>query len=811
MEKIYLIIHGHFYQPPREDPWTLSIDFQPSAFPYHDWNQRINRECYAANSASRVLDDTGRIIDIINNYEYISFNFGPTLLSWIKKNDMSTFEKIIEADKKSMEKNNGHGNAIAQVYNHIILPLAKEKDIITEIEWGLRAFEIDFGRKAEGIWLPETAINERVAEILIDYNIKFVILSPYQAEEVYYADRGEWINVSDGSIDPSRPYILEQRNGKLNIFFYYKEIATKVSFQHLLRNVEFLRSELLKYKQSLGSSRLIHYATDGEIYGHHEPFGDMCLARLIYENRMRDEFVFTNYANYLEIFPPRDLVRLKKGNEGLGTSWSCVHGVDRWRKDCGCTEGSQPGWNQKWRTPLREAFDFIRDKLFEKATEILTPLITDIWKLRNEYINYIYNTSEKERKSKGERLLSNYLRKSISDEEKVTVMKFLQALHMELLMYTSCGWFFADISGIETIQNMKYAFYLLNLMEGFFSFDVKERFLEILDKAKSNIENFGNGRQIFENFVVKKFLSLKQILLEYILLKIFNFKTKNGFEYHYYYHIEVLDEKEEFRNNIQVKSYVCELEDTIIGSKEKYLLILINYQHRFYAFIKKYKDEYFLSYIHRLIKKIKPENIIFELKEWLGDFFTLMDISYDIREKIINLMFEEKMRNLHKYIEISKNEFLNYLGIIELYGELDIRIPEKDRIIIREILNNIVLNELEKIEKIEDFSTIIKIFQIAKKAKLKLDYNDILPVIRNYILKIMDDAILKFNRQTLMKLEKVIDFTNMAGLEFEKYEIQNLLFSQVKKIKSNTEKFDRETVRIFFEIARKFNIGVDEI
>ncbi|MGC8765247.1 MAG: DUF3536 domain-containing protein, partial [Brevinematia bacterium] len=429
MSKRFLIIHGHFYQPPREEPYSLKIEKQVSAFPYKNWNERINRECYAANAASRVLDERGRIVDIINNYEYISFNFGPTLLLWLKKESPSTYEKIIEADYNSREKNNGHGNAIAQVYNHIILPLACDRDIVTEIEWGLKAFEKDFGRSSEGIWLSETAVNDKVVEFLIAYGIKFIILSPFQAAEVS-PDNKKWNDVSDGSIDPSKPYLLEESNGKIAVFFYYKELASKVSFEHLLRNVEFLRGEILKYN----NSTLIHYATDGEVYGHHEPFGDMCLSRLIYENRARNEFTFTNYANFLEKHPPSDYVRLKKGNDGLGTSWSCVHGVDRWRKDCGCSTGGKEGWNQKWREPLRNAFDFLRDRLFDKAEQFLNNYLADIWHARNNYIDVVYTEDFREREKRIDEFLKKHLNFSVSEEIRVKILKFFEALHMELLM-----------------------------------------------------------------------------------------------------------------------------------------------------------------------------------------------------------------------------------------------------------------------------------------------------------------------------------------------------------------------------------------
>ena len=270
--QLYVIIHGHFYQPPREDPWTYEIDRQPSAAPFHDWNERINKQCYAANAASRILDSAGRIEDIINNYEYISFNFGPTLLSWLEKYDRFTYERIIEADRKSCEMNNGHGNAIAQVYNHVIMPLATEYDKRTQLEWGLKYFEKHFGRPSEGIWLAETAINNDTVDYLIEYGIKFVILAPTQAEKVRKAGTEEWIDVSNNSIDPSRPYFLEGKTGKLAAFFYYGDIAMKISFQHLLTKVEHFRGDLIAHNNPEKPIHLVHTATDGESYGHHEPF-----------------------------------------------------------------------------------------------------------------------------------------------------------------------------------------------------------------------------------------------------------------------------------------------------------------------------------------------------------------------------------------------------------------------------------------------------------------------------------------------------------------------------------------------------------
>ncbi len=800
MEKLHLIIHGHFYQPPREEPATLEIENQPSAYPFDNWNERINRECYAANAASRVLDGAGRIIDIINNYESISFNFGPTLLQWIKKYDPQTYKRIIEADVKSRKQNNGHGNAIAQVYNHIILPLACDKDIITQIEWGLKSFEMDFGRKSEGIWLSETAINDKVAEYLISYGIKFVILSPFQAEEVYYKDKNEWVNVSDGSIDYSKPYILEESNGKLAVFFYYPDLASKVSFEHLLRNVDFLRGEILKYKDK----KLVHYATDGEIYGHHEPFGDMCLARLIYDNRKKEEFIFTNYANYLEKFPPVDIVKLKKGNDGLGTSWSCSHGVDRWRKDCGCSTGGKEGWNQKWRVYLRDAFDFLRDKLFEKARSFLPEYINDFWKARNDYITVFYNTDYAEREKKTKEFLKKHLKKSVSKETEILILKYFEALYYEMLMYTSCGWFFADISGIEPVQDLKYAHQVILLMKGIFDDKISEEFKSILSKAKSNIEEYDNGKIIFENFVEKPYFSIEKMAFEYIL--------KNGNkkeELYYFYRNKIIDQKTISKNNYEVTLNLLETKNTFTEELKKLICILLKIDNKYYGFVKKYIDDYFLKYIEKIIKNSKKD-IMLELKEFLGEYLTLKDINPRSRKEILKRIFKEKMQKLHKFIQFPNNEINSYLDVIDLYGELNIPIPEFDRIAVRELLNNFVLRELQNIDTEDyDFSIFIKAITVAKKANLKLDYTDILPVIRNFVISNMSSAILDLNIVAIKKLIKIIDITNISGIEFEKYEVQNLIFDKIKNI--DKKLINKEEVKLLLELARKFNIGVEEI
>ncbi|HKL57376.1 MAG TPA: glycoside hydrolase, partial [Sphaerochaeta sp.] len=356
-----LILHGHFYQPPRENPRTGIIGKQLSASPYPDWNERIYSDCYNANVHSRYLSGVRRILSMTNNYEYISFNFGPTLLSWLKRKHPDTYSLIIEADKKSVVRL-GHGNAMAQSFNHTILPLCTEAEARAQIVWGLEDFSLRFGREAEGMWLPETGINGMVIDLLAEYGLKFVILSPWQCKSVEN-EEGKMVDLNGKSAPYGKPFILTGDTGAtISAFFYHPSLAEGISFGHLLRDADNLYARLLTIKREEGQP-LIQTATDGEIYGHHEPYGDMALAALIKKVHERSDFRLTNYATFLEAHPATLHATLHEGEEAKGTSWSCVHGVSRWYKDCGCHTGGDESWNQTWRTPLRQAFDNLGKKI----------------------------------------------------------------------------------------------------------------------------------------------------------------------------------------------------------------------------------------------------------------------------------------------------------------------------------------------------------------------------------------------------------------------------------------------------------------
>ncbi len=518
-EKIkYLTIHGHFYQPPRENPWLETIEVQDSAKPFHDWNERVNFECYAPNSVSRIVDSHNKILDIVNNYELISFNFGPTLLSWMETHDEKTYERIIEADNKSMQERGGHGNALAQVYNHIIMPLANENDKYTQVLWGIKDFIYRFGRKPEGMWLAETAIDYDTIDVLIECGIKFTVLSPYQSERVrsLVNEDAKWEDASTGNIDPARAYRCYSKTDKekyLDIFFYDGAISKSVAFDNLLQNGERFISRLKDgVSETRDYNQLVNIATDGESYGHHTKFGDMALSYVLKNRAEKEGFVLTNYAQYLELEPPTYEVELKPVS-----SWSCFHGVGRWSYDCGCQTGGQPHWNQKWRKPLREALDYLRDELITVFEAEGTKYFSDVWKTRNDYIEVILDRNE----DNINKFLEKYQTHPLTNDEKISAIKLLEMQRQAMLMYTSCGWFFCEISGIETVQILKYAGRAIQLAQEFSSKDIETHFLEILSEAKSNLVEYGSGKDLYLRFVKPCIIDVKQLISHWVITSLY--------------------------------------------------------------------------------------------------------------------------------------------------------------------------------------------------------------------------------------------------------------------------------------------------
>jgi len=509
----YICIHAHFYQPPRENPWLEEVEIQDSAYPYHDWNERITAECYGPNTAARLLDPDGWIIDIVNNYSKISFNFGPTLLCWLEKHKPDVYQAILEADKLSMKRFSGHGSAIAQAYNHMIMPLANLRDKYTQAIWGIRDFEKRFGRFPEGMWLPETAVDTETLEVLAELGIKFTILAPRQAKRIRGIGKsGKWQDVSGDRIDPTRPYRCVLPSGRaINLFFYDGPISQDIAFNGLLSNGESFAQRLLSAFVDYRSwPQIVHIATDGETYGHHCRFTEKALAYCFYYIESKNLARITNYGEYLEKHPPTHLVEIFDNS-----SWSCIHGVERWRDNCGCNSGMNPGWTQAWRRPLREAMDRLRDRLSLYYAKEARKYFKDPWEARDDYIEVILDRS----RENVERFLAKHSRKELSREEKIKVLKLLGMQRNAMLMYTSCGWFFDEVSGIETVQVMQYAAKAMQYVEDLQGVSIEPQYLKDMEKAPSNV--FENGAKTYEMFVRPAEIDLLRVGAHYGISSIF--------------------------------------------------------------------------------------------------------------------------------------------------------------------------------------------------------------------------------------------------------------------------------------------------
>lgn len=515
MARKYFCLHGHFYQPPRENPWIEAIVRQPSARPYHDWNKRVDRECYAPNTRARLMDDRGRIRDLINNYEYMSFNFGPTLLIWLEKYDSWTYGQILAADRDSAKRLDGHGNAVAQVYNHLIMPLANPRDRLTQIRWGLADFAHRFGRPAKGIWLAETAADNDTLRDLAAEGVEFTILSPTQAQAVRPLEGGSWRDVSDGGIDITKPYrvLLDPKGDTyLDVFFYDKDLAKAVAFEQILATGDNLLQRIRSMYPDKGAGPfLVNVATDGESYGHHFKFGDMALGWVFDQLADSKDIQVVNYSWYLEHNPPKHRVRIKQPS-----SWSCAHGVERWRSDCGCSVSGNPAWNQAWRTPLRRGLDELRDAMAEIYEHEAAGIFPDPWAARDAYISVLLDPGPENR----DRFLAEQAGRRLEGDERIKAWRLLESQRMALFMFTSCGWFFDDISNLEVRQVLYYAARGIELTAPWAGRDLEAGLLKLLAQAKSNLPEQGDGARVYEKRVKPTRMSPERIAANWALARL---------------------------------------------------------------------------------------------------------------------------------------------------------------------------------------------------------------------------------------------------------------------------------------------------
>lgn len=479
LPKKYVCIHGHFYQPPRENAWLETIEVQDSAAPYHDWNERINEECYAPNATARILNDRQHISTITNNYARMSWNFGPTLLSWLEAHDPATYARLQRADRESVERFGGHGNALAQSYNHIIMPLANARDKQTQIYWGIEDFKARFNREPEGMWLAETAADTATLEALVDNGIKFTVLAPRQCRSVKHRDSDNWHEVN-GGVDSRRAYRCPLPSGRyIDLFFYDGGVSKAVAFEGVLNDGKLLANRLRGSLDHNDEVQIAQIATDGESYGHHHRKGEMALAACLNDLDDDPNYELINYGHFLELFPPEWEAQIHENS-----SWSCVHGVERWRSDCGCHTGGEAGWNQSWRGPLRDALDSVRDRLEPIFETEGGALFRDPWAVRDAYIRLVLDRKEEV----SDAFLAEYaLGGHPNAGVKVRMLRLLEMQRHAMLMYTSCAWFFNEVTGIETLQVLQYANRALHLCQVVTGEDYHPDFVARLEQVPSNV------------------------------------------------------------------------------------------------------------------------------------------------------------------------------------------------------------------------------------------------------------------------------------------------------------------------------------
>jgi alpha-amylase/alpha-mannosidase (GH57 family) len=530
----YICIHCHFYQPPRENPWLEAIELEESASPYHDWNERVSQECYGPNSRARIVDDKGRVVRMINNYRWVSFNFGPTLLSWMEAHAPKILAAVQEADRLSGAERGGHGNALAQAYNHVIMPLATLRDKHIQVQWGIEAFRYYFHRDPEGMWLPETAVDTETLEVLAEAGIRFTILSPRQARRVRRSGETQWTDTEERLLDTRRAYRCLLPSGReIALFFYDGEVAREVAFQRLLSSGEnFVQRLKSRFAAGQDGAQLVNVATDGETYGHHHRFGEMALAYCIDTIEREGAIKLTNYGEYLSLFPPQwDVEIVEK------SSWSCVHGVERWRADCGCKVSAGSQTHQRWRAPLRDALTYLKqevDSLYERHG---AGLLKDPWRAFDAYIDVILNRNT----ARALAFLEEHGREGLQGEQQTLALMLLEMQRHGQLMFTSCAWFFDDISGLEAVQILKFAARALQLAEGHFGAALEGEFLKILERAESNNSRYGNGRVIWEKEVKRAVVDLRRVVAHYAISSIFLDHPASTVLYQY--EIELIDQK----------------------------------------------------------------------------------------------------------------------------------------------------------------------------------------------------------------------------------------------------------------------------
>jgi alpha-amylase/alpha-mannosidase (GH57 family) len=691
---VYVTVHGHFYQPPRENPYLDTIERQPSASPFHDWNERIHYECYRPNAFSRVLNERGEVVGIVNNYEYLSFNIGATLMSWLERYDVEVYQRILEADRKSRDRL-GHGNAIAQVYNHIIMPLANERDKYTQIRWGKEDFRSRFGRDPEGMWLAETAVDYPTLEALVAEGIKFIVLAPSQAERCRLIPNDEqpvtqWLEVGGSQIDPTRPYRCFVADGRyIDIFFYDGPISRDMGFDEVLSNSHHFVGRIGQaVRGDHRPAQLISVATDGETFGHHKGGTEKCLSYAFTQEFPQRGWTVTNFAHYLSINPPTWEVVLKPV-----TAWSCAHGVDRWQEDCGCGGGGL--WNQQWRRPLRDTLDWLRDQLVKVYEDTGRQFFRDPWAARDEYIQVIRDRSP----ANVETFLARHRNHKLSPTEQIDALRLLEMQRHALLMYTSCGWFFEEISRPEGVQILRYASRALELAGDVAGVQLEKGFLKRLAIAPSNVDFFKTGLEVYRKLVVSAQISFKQVAAHYAISSLFTSYPQH--QQVYCYDAQQLDYQRQRMGALTLAVGQVRLVSEITWESSHLVFAVLHLGGwDFHCCIQPFAGRRAYSKLKEKVfdslKQASAAHTILAMNQMFGDqSFSLQNLFAEERHRIMGLLSQKTLTRLDQlYTQVYRDNY----GVLMAFHRDDLPVPQELQVAAEIALSNRCLTSLKALE-----------------------------------------------------------------------------------------------------------------
>jgi alpha-amylase/alpha-mannosidase (GH57 family) len=792
----FICIHGHFYQPPRENAWLEVIEVQDSAHPYHDWNERITAECYEPNATSRILDEDQVIRNIINNYSKISFNFGPTLLSWMEVYARETYLAILEADKESMRRFGGYGSAMAQVYNHMIMPLSNAHDKETQVIWGIRDFEARFGRRPDGMWLAETAVDIDTLEALAANRIQFTVLAPRQAKAVRKIGVAEWGEVNDRTVNTKRAYRCDLPSGKsISLFFYDGDISQAIAFNGLLNDGKRFADSLLNaIDKNAEEPQLVHVATDGETYGHHHKHGDMALAFCLDHIEKDERVTLTNYAQFLALTPPTYEAQIIENS-----SWSCVHGIERWRSDCGCNSGGRAGWTQQWRKPLRDALDWLRDAAAEVFEREGTKILKDPWAARNDYITVVLQRNEI--------TIENFLKTHALDDVPASrVFRLMELQRHSMLMYTSCGWFFDEVSGIETTQIMQYACRVVQLANQTNEANYEAEFLKRLELAPSNVPMYKHAAQVYQKFVLPSRINLKRVGMHFAVSSIFEDEPESLTIFNYSTSSESFVKKAAGEQKLALG--ITTVKSLVTRSERKFVFAVIYLgKHNIIGNISLDMEvDDFAGMQFRMIKAFEEGrlgDVIGTMQMYFGpEKYTIWQLFSDEKRKILDLIAQESMAELESSLRKSYNSDYQLITALSNNG---IPIPNAYKTTFEYILNadliNIFKSDKINIKEMERISSelvrwSLKIEDVGKLSRLAGES------VWRELTRISQE---RDNVKRVQRLNRMFPLLEKFNLDPNLHKSQNLYF-QISKEEQNTAKALPEWREQFMLLGE--NLGV---